>query len=131
MPANVVAVQGRKKCKPFILEVMVYSPHSGYKFEVSVERGCSAQNDSIWKIVFDLYKKKLTGNDFDQIVHVSYRGLNAQENAKIAGMIDGVSEDQVDALVDKVHPAAVAFSKDPSSTNKAKVEAAMQKVANS
>ncbi len=29
---------GTKVCKPFLLEVMVFSPESGYKFKVVVER---------------------------------------------------------------------------------------------
>jgi hypothetical protein len=29
---------GEKKCKPFLMEVMVFSPEAGYKFEVLVER---------------------------------------------------------------------------------------------
>ncbi|HEV2834058.1 MAG TPA: hypothetical protein VGW58_02010, partial [Pyrinomonadaceae bacterium] len=45
---NVVKV-GQKKCKPFIFEVMVYSPEAGYKAQVQVERGCTPTNDSVWK----------------------------------------------------------------------------------
>ena len=63
---------GAKKCKPFVLQVMVFSPESGFKFEVLVEKDCSASNDPIWKLVLDLYKKQATGSDFDQIVHVSF-----------------------------------------------------------
>ncbi len=130
MPISVVTVSKQKKCKPFILQVMVYIPEDGYKFEVAVERGCSGQNDSIWKIVFDLYKKKANGTDFDQIVHVSYRGLTAKENAAIAGMINGVQEAQVDTLVDEVHPATLEFADEPTPASKRKVHRAMQKVAN-
>ena len=65
--ASVVKI-GRKKCRPFNLQVMVYAPESGYKAEIIVERGCTASNDSIWKFVFDLFKKKATGDGFDQLV---------------------------------------------------------------
>lgn len=126
--ASVVKV-GQKKCHPFLLDVMVYSPESGYKAVVSIERGCTATNDSIWKFVFDLYKKQASGTDFDQLVHVSYKGLNAQENAAIAGMVDGLSDDQADQLPD-LHEAAKAFSEDPNAQNQATVTKAAQAVVN-
>ena len=126
--ASVVKV-GQKKCHPFALDVMVYSPESGYKAVVSVERGCTATNDSIWKFVFDLYKKQTSGADFDQLVHVSYKGLNAQENAAIAGMVDGLSDDQADKLPD-LHTAAKTFSDDPNVQNQTTVTQAAQAVVN-
>ena len=112
---NVVNV-GAKKCKPFIFEVMVYSPEAGYKAEITVERGCTPTNDAVWKFVFDLYKKQATGAGFDQLVHVSYRALNAQENAAVVGMIDGLNDAQVDALP-ALHQAAKNFHDNPSPDN--------------
>lgn len=122
MPDNtsVVAV-GDKKCKPFIVEVMVFSPESGFKIEVSVEKACTAENDAIWKVVFDLYKKKKTGEGFDQLVHVSYRGKSDTENKNIQKTLHGVTADQADKLVGEVFPASKAFAEDPSADNKAKV----------
>ena len=40
MPASSISVVSTtgKPCKPFLLEVMVFSPESGYKFKVIVER---------------------------------------------------------------------------------------------
>lgn len=115
--ASVVAI-GRKKCKPFIVNVMIYTPESGYKAEVVLERACTAKNNSLWKFVFDLYKRKASGTEFDQIVHVSYRGLNAIENAAIAGMIDGLTDEQIDELAD-LHEASKKFSEDPTPENQA------------
>ena len=126
--ASVVKI-GQKKCHPFVLDVMVYSPESGYKAMISVERGCTATNDSIWKFVFDLYKKQATGTDFDQLVHVSYRGLNPQENAAIAGMVDGLSDDQAGNLPN-LHDTAKTFSDDPSKQNQAGVTRAAKGVVN-
>jgi hypothetical protein len=126
--ASVVSV-GKKKCRPFILDVMVYSPESGYKVVISIERGCTAGNDSIWKFVFDLYKKQSKGTDFDQLVHVSYKGLNAQENAAIAGMVDGLSDDQADKLPD-LHTATKRFSDNPTQANQVAVTNAAQTVVN-
>ena len=126
--ASVVKI-GQKQCHPFVLDVMVYSPESGYKAVISIERGCTATNDSIWKFVFDLYKKQATGTDFDQLVHVSYKGLNAAENAAIAGMVDGLSDDQTGKLPD-LHDASKTFSDDPSAQNQAAVTSAAKAVVN-
>lgn len=126
--ASVVKV-GQKKCHPFLLDVMVYSPESGFKAVISVERGCTATNDSIWKFVFDLYKKQAAGTTFDQLVHVSYHGLNPQENAAIAGMVDGLSDDQA-ANLPSLHDASKTFSNDPSNLNQAAVTGAAKAVVN-
>src|SRR5262245_11780009 len=124
--ASVVKV-GTKKCKPFIIEVMVYSPESGFKAEVVVERGCTANNESVFKFVFDLFKKKESGDGFDQLVHVSYRPLNAQENAAIAGMIDGLNDDQLDKLPD-LHETSKEFHANPTPENQKAVTDAAQAV---
>ncbi len=116
---NVVKV-GAKKCKPFIFEVMVYSPEAGYKAEIVVERGCTATNDSVWKFVFDLYKKQAAGDGFDQLVHVSYRALTAQENAAVVGMIDGMTDAQADKLP-ALHDAAKNFHDTPTPETKTAV----------
>ncbi|HET9366141.1 MAG TPA: hypothetical protein VFP71_14135 [Candidatus Angelobacter sp.] len=98
---------GDKKCKPFVLQVMVFSPEAGFKFEVQVEKDCSATNDPIWKLVFDLYKKQATGTDFDQIVHVSFTSGTTQEQQGVQSMVSqGVSSGQADALTNQVYPAA-------------------------
>lgn len=128
---NISAVTvGAKSCRPFVLNVMVFSPEDGFKFELAVERGCTAQNDSIWKFVFDLYRLKTDGSgNFDQIVHVSYTGKNSDENTGIQNTLDGVNEDQSDILVNEVHPAAKQFGEDPSDANKAPLATALSKVA--
>jgi hypothetical protein len=129
--SNISAVTvGVKRCRPFVLNVMVFSPEDGFKFELAVERDCTAQNDSIWKFVFDLYRLKTDGSGtFDQIVHVSYSGKTNDENTGIQNTLDGVNEDQSDLLVNEVHPAAKQFGEDPSDANKAPLAAAMSKVA--
>jgi hypothetical protein len=117
---NVVLTTGPKKCKPIIFEVMVYSPEAGYKAEIVVERGCTAANDSVWKFVFDLYKKKATGDGFDQLVHVSYRALTKEENAAVVGMIDGLTDAQADALP-ALHESSKKFHDNPTPENKTEV----------
>src|SRR5215211_2347699 len=115
---NVVKV-GQKKCKPFNFEVMVYSPEAGYKAQIVVERGCTATNDSVWKFVFDLYKKNAAGA-FDQLVHVSYRALTKEENAAVVGMIDGLTDAQADQLP-ALHQASKDFADAPTDDTKAAV----------
>lgn len=127
---------GKKKCKPFVLEVMVFAPEAGFKFEVSIEKSCTKDADPIWKLVFDLYKKKATGNDFDQIVHVSYKAGTPVESKVIEGTINGVSDKQADILINKVHPAVKDLDNASSlpaaelEKRKAKVKKEMKKVAN-
>jgi len=124
--ARVVRVEA-KKCKPFILDVMIYSPESGHKAVVSIERACTPTNESIWKFVFDLYKKKAASDEFDQLVHVSYRGLNAAENEAIAGMVNGLSDRQADQLP-ALHEASKEFAANPSDANKTAVTSAAKNV---
>ena len=107
MSANisVVPTTGKKKCKPFVLNVMVFAPEPGYKFEVLVEKACTKKAETLWKLVFDLYKKKKTGDGFDQIVHVSYTQGDPVEAEGIQNTaIEGVNDAQADRLVTRVHP---------------------------
>jgi len=136
MSTNVSIVPiGKKKCKPFILEVMVFAPEAGFKFEVSVEKSCTPSADALWKLVFDLYKKNAAGS-FDQIVHVSYKAETPVESQIIAATTDGVSSNQADILVNKVHPAVKALDNAASlppeelAKRKAKIKTEMKKVAN-
>jgi hypothetical protein len=128
--ASVVKVT-KTSCKPFVLEVMVVSPEQDYKFEVLVDKSCvevDGDKRALWKLVFDLYKKSDEGG-FDQLVHVSYRAKNPNEAEAVKNMLDGVTEDQADVLINQVHPAAKQFSETPSEENKTAVVNAMRKVA--
>lgn len=127
--ASVVKV-GAKRCRPFLLQVMVFSPEAGYKFEVVVEKGCTPENDPIWKLVFDLYKKKKDG--FDQIVHVSFRAGTNQEGEGIKRMaLEGVSDKQADLLTGRVYDAAKALEgvATPTPQHTEKIRTAMSDVA--
>ena len=96
---------GPKICKPFLLEVMVFSPEAGFKFKVVVERACTPDADAIWKLVFDLFQVK-DGNEI-QVVHVSYTTQTAVESKNVELMASqGVKPEQAKTLVNEVHPAA-------------------------
>ena len=107
-PIKVSTTTGPKTCKPFVIEVMVFAPASGFKIEVMIEKTCTPQADAIWKLVFDLYKKQATGTAFDQLVHVSFKGGTPVEQQGIeATAANGINPKQADALVNQVGPAVL------------------------
>ena len=123
---------GPKICKPFLLDVMVFSPESGYKFHVSVERDCTPTADAIWKLVFDLYKV-VAGQPDVALVHVSFTSGTPVEQQTIQNMAaQGVNQAQADKLIKKVYPAAkaVAGNKNPSPQQKQAIHDAMSSVVN-
>lgn len=127
---NAVAV-GKKKCKPFILEVFVASPEAGYKFELVVEKMCTSANEALWKLVFDLYKKDASGV-FQQIVHVSFKPTEPEEQKGVEQLaVEPVSVDVARVLTKEVHPAAKAIAgvANPTPAQKKKLHDAMSKVA--
>ena len=134
MPEGSISVVpiGNKICKPFLLEVMVFSPESGYKFKVMVERSCTPEADEMWKLVFDLYKVTAAGKE-TQLVHVSYTTMSAVEQQAVRAMAsDGINASQAGVLIEEVHPAAKAVvgKKKPTPAQKKKVKDAMAKVVN-
>jgi len=110
-----VVPAGPKICQPFLLNVMVFSPESGFKFNVSVERDCTPTADPIWKLVFDLYKV-VAGSPDVLLVHVSFTSGTPVEQQAIQGMVSGVKPKQADVLVNKVYPAAKAVAGNPDAT---------------
>jgi len=137
-PIKVALTTGPKKCKPFVIEVMVFAPASGFKIEVIIEKSCTPQADAVWKIVFDLYKKKkASGDSFDQLVHVSFKGGTPVEQKGIqATAANGLNDKQADVIVNEAGPAVLelkdASTMTPQELEKVKKEivAASSKVAN-
>ena len=136
-PLKVALTTGTKTCKPFVIEVMVFAPSSGFKIEVNIEKSCSPQADPIWKIVFDLYKKKATGDGFDQLIHASFKGGTPVIQKGIqATAANGVNDKQADVIVNEAGPAVLDL-KDASTmtpqqldAKKKEVVAASTKIAN-
>jgi hypothetical protein len=126
------ALPGNKKCKPFKLEVFTARPEAGYKFELVVEKGCSVDDDPIWKLIFDLYKKNTAG-DWDHIVHISFKAVDPKERQGIENMVNGISVETATILTSEVHPAAkaVANTPEPSPTQKQRLHDALSLVARS
>ncbi|MDQ2658980.1 MAG: hypothetical protein M3Y03_01010 [Verrucomicrobiota bacterium] len=122
---------GKKQCKPFILEVFVASPESGYKFELIVEKSCTSTNDSLWKLVFDLYKKDSAGV-FQQLVHVSFKPTEPTEQQGVEALAtEPVNVETARVLRKEVHPTAkaVAETAKPTAKQKKALHDAMSKAA--
>jgi hypothetical protein len=119
---------GPKVCKPFLLEVMVFSPESGFKFKVIVERSCTPEADDIWKLVFDLYKVE-EGQE-TQLVHVSFTtGTPTEQKAVQLMASEGVKPAQAAVIISEVHPAAkdIIGVKKPTKKQKQRIHDAMAK----
>jgi hypothetical protein len=134
MPSSSTTVVplGTKICKPFLLDVMVFSPEAGFKFNVSVERDCTPTADSIWKLVFDLYKV-VAGQPDVALVHVSFTSGTPVEQQALQNMAtQGVAPAQADTLVKVVYPAtkAVVGNDNPTPAQKQAVHDAMSQVVN-
>jgi hypothetical protein len=114
MPENnniSIAPVTAKSCKPFLLEVMVFSPEAGFKFEVSIEKSCikaTAEDPAKakFKLVFDLFKQQEGKGEFDHIIHVSYTAENELQEKKLnATVTNGINAAQSKQLITKVHPS--------------------------
>ncbi len=119
---------GVKRCKPFLLRVMVFSPETGYKFTIEVQKACTAQNEEVWKLLFDLYKK--INNEFVEVVSVEFVAGDPNEIEKIAAITDeGMTRPQVRAFRDNVFPLVKPFADSgnkPTATEKKKIDDTMR-----
>ena len=130
MPNSSVSVvaTGPKKCKPMQFEFMLQPPSSNFKIEMVVEKNCTPENDAVWKLVFDLYKK--IDGSFTQIVHISYKAGNSKEVKGIKSIaIDGINDAAASVAIDEVLPLAEkAHEPNPPADLNAQLKAAMKKV---
>ncbi|HEY6366964.1 MAG TPA: hypothetical protein VI585_19460 [Candidatus Binatia bacterium] len=120
-----------KICRPFLLEVMVFSPEAGFKFKVLVERSCTPEADAIWKLVFDLFR--VIDDEEVQVVHVSFTtGTPVEQKAVQLMATEGVKPGQARILIEEVHPAAKAVEgvKKPTKKQKQQLHDAMAEVVN-
>lgn len=121
-----------KKCKPFLLRVMVFSPESGYKFTIEIQKACTTSNEAIWKLLFDLYKK--IDNVFEEVVSVEFVAGDANEIDKIAAITEeGMTRAQVRAFRDNVFPLMKPLAdtgKKPSEAERKKIDETLKKAIN-
>ena len=130
MPSTITT--GGKKCKPFLLRVMIFSPESGYKFTIEIQKACSSSNEAIWKLLFDLYKK--IDGEFEEVVSVEFVAGDPNDIKKVAAITeDGMKRPQVRAFRDNVYPLVKPFAdsgKPPSAADKKKIDASVQNAIN-
>jgi hypothetical protein len=108
MASSTTVTTGGKKCKPFLIRVMVFSPESGYKFTIEIQKACTSQNEAVWKLLFDLYKK--IDNQFEEVVSVEFVAGDPNDIKKIAAISDeGMKRPQVRAFRDNVFPLVKPF----------------------
>ena len=123
---------GVKRCKPFLLRVMVFSPESGYKFTIEVQKACTSQNEEVWKLLFDLFKK--INNEFVEVVSVEFVAGDPNEIEKVAAITDeGMTRAQVRAFRDNVFPLVKPFGDSgnkPTATEKKKIDETLRKAIN-
>ncbi len=124
---------GRKKCKPFLLRVMIFSPETGYKFTIEVQKACDSKNEAVWKLLFDLYKK--IDGEFVEVVSVEFVAGDPNDIKKVAAITEnGMKRAQVRAFRDNVYPLVKPFGdsgKPPAAADKKKIDSAVQAAVNS
>lgn len=124
---SAVAV-GEKVCRPFILEFKLAAPEAGFRISVGVEKACTAENDPIWKLVFDLFKK--VDGKFEQIVHVSFKAGTDDERKGVETIAaKGLSKKAAKVMKEEVFPTGKQLeNKTPTEEQKAKLKSGMSKV---
>jgi hypothetical protein len=101
MPTTISTASAGETCTEFRIKVMIYSPESGYKFDVTVQRKCFPTK---WLVIFNLYKK--IGHEFVQIVGVEFEAEKKEEKKAIEDISkNGVNVLQSRAFRKKVYPA--------------------------
>lgn len=65
---------------------MIFSPESGYKFTIEIQKACTSQNEPVWKLLFDLYKK--IGTEFQEVVSVEFVAGDPNDIDKIAAVTE-------------------------------------------
>jgi hypothetical protein len=132
MASTTTVTTGIKKCKPFLLRVMIFSPESGYKFTIEVQKACTSNNEPVWKLLFDLYKK--IEEEFVEIISVEFVAGDPNDIKKIAAITsDGMKSPQVRAFRDNVFPLVKPFGdsgKTPTADEKKIIDDTMKKALN-
>lgn len=105
MPSKTTIAVGGNQCKPFQLQVKVFSPESGYRFSIEIQKSCDSKNLPIWALIFNLDKK--TGSDFQNLISVNFTAGNTTDAKKIATIAEsGMTLAQFRAVKEKIYPVA-------------------------
>ena len=94
----------RQEVQAFPSPVMVFSPESGYKFTIEIQKACTDANEEVWKLLFDLYKKAAP-TEFVELVSVVFVAGDPNDVTKVAAITDeGMKRPQVRAFREDVFP---------------------------
>lgn len=105
MPSKTTVALGGNQCKPFQLQVKVFSPESGYRFSIEIQKQCDSKNQPIWALIFTLDKK--IGATFTNLISVNFTAGNTTDAAKIATIAEtGMTLAQFRAAKEKLYPLA-------------------------
>lgn len=125
MPTTVTT----NRCTPFLLRVMVFSPESGYKFIVEIQKACTSSNEAVWKLLFDLFKKDEGNGKFVEIINVEFVAGTPDDINRIAEITEeGLKRPQVRAFRDTVFPLVKPFGDQgnpPADADQAAIDSAM------
>ena len=125
MPTTVAVANMNEVCTEFRIKVMIYSPESGYKFDVTVQKKCFPTK---WIVFFNLYKK--IGTEFVQIVGVEFDSEKKEEQKAVEAISqNGVNMLQSRAFKKKVYPAVKVLEDGdpPTEAEKKKIHTEMSK----
>ena len=111
---------------------MVFSPESGYKFIIEIQKACDSQNEPVWKLIFDLYKK--VNNDFVDLISVEFVAGDPNDINSVAAITeDGMKKAQVRAFRDNVYPLVKPFGDSgikPNDADKKTIDDTLKKAIN-
>lgn len=100
MPTTIARAAPGDTCTEFRIKVMVFSPESGFKFDVTVQRKCFPTK---FLVIFNLFKK--IGNEFVLIVSVEFEAEKREDKKAIETIAtSGISVLQSRAFTRKVFP---------------------------
>ena len=104
MPTTIANAAPGETCTEFRVKVMVFSPESGFKFDVTVQRKCFPTK---FLVIFNLFKK--IGNEFVQIVSVEFEAEKKEDKKAVETIATtGVNLLQSRAFTKKVFPLVKA-----------------------
>lgn len=130
--SKTTVVTNRGRCKPFLLRVMVFSPESGFKFSIEIQKACTANDEEVWKLLFDLFKR--INGEFVEVVSVEFVAGDPNDIDRIAAITDeGMKRPQVRAFREDVYPLVRPFAdsgQKPDTDDKKKIDESMKKAIN-
>ena len=101
-----------KKCTPFLIDLMVYSPKAGFKFYLQIIRGCNEKNEEFWTLKFELHKAfEIEGQKGKkELIKVLEINIKANTKEEVSGAktlaSNGLTEKQSDIVTDELDPKA-------------------------